>query len=96
MSKKYKIVAVANINGRTYKTADKAATAFALAVSSNRFERHTKKIGHAAYHDTAWFTRHVRGTPIVTVKGIAVYEGLGDIERRAYRRSLKIFKKFLP
>jgi hypothetical protein len=57
LNKKTRIQAVAIIAGQTYRTAEKAAAAWALWCRIRRSERHGQKLGHAAYHDAAWESR---------------------------------------
>lgn len=91
-----RIVSTAYINGRPYKTAKMAAKAFADGLMNRRVDRHSKKIGCAAYHDKAWWDRQTKGMTLVTYGAITMREGESDEEKKAYRRVLPIFKKYLP
>lgn len=94
MSSLVKFQTSVTIRGRTYRTAKHAAEAYGLAVLSRFEDKHTKKIGHAAYHDQKWFQRHYGGN---TVKSgfLEFLEGLPPTAERAARRSLPIFKRYL-
>ena len=91
-----KIMPAAFINGRPYKTAKMAATIFAEGVANRQFDRRSKKIGHAAHHDTEWWERHLKGMTLSTYGRLTFRKGKSDKERKAYRRALPIFQRYLP
>lgn len=57
LNRKVQIRNVAVIGNQTYRTAEAAARAWAQWFDIRMHERHTKKIGHAAYHDQTWYNR---------------------------------------
>lgn len=57
LNKKVKMVLVAVIGKQTYRTAEKAAAAWALWFMARMHARKTKALGHAAYHDSVWYNR---------------------------------------
>ena len=93
---KVKIIPVAVIGNKAYKTAKKAAEAYAYMVYRNANKRQTKKIGHAAYHHVKWMSWHFQNTTTVRQGPLEFIDGLNYTEAKAYRRSLKIFQKVLP
>lgn len=52
-----RVQTIVTIGRSTYRTAQRAAEAWAQMVSISFHERHTRRIGYAAYHDQAWAAR---------------------------------------
>lgn len=92
-------VPVARIRGKAYKTARQASVAWAEAVMKEIDDRHTQKIGEAAYHDAKWYHWHYGQSPAVTVTypGLVmeVIDGLPYTVAKAARRALPIFRQYL-
>lgn len=91
---KIKVQPVVYINGRGYKTARKACLAWAESVYWRMYQQHTKKIGHAAYHDEAWCARNEydSNSKAITAGGVVVYYAEPrKAVQKAFRRSIKIF-----
>jgi len=57
INKTTRIVPVAVIANRCYRTAQTAAVAWSEWCAIRRHERHSQILGHAAYHDAAWAAR---------------------------------------
>lgn len=59
-----RVQTVVTIAGSTYRTAERAAAAWANWVNISFHERHTERLGYAAYHDAAWAARtaHFKAT----------------------------------
>jgi len=98
--KTVQVVTAVRIGGRSYRTAEGAARAFASEIWEKMLDRRSLKIGHAAHHDTAWYNRQVGNQPTETVNyqglTLTVLTGHNAVQERAYRRSIGIFKKVLP
>jgi hypothetical protein len=52
-----KVQTTVTIGGSTYRTAQRAAEAWANWVRIEFHEKHTRRLGYAAYHDWAWVKR---------------------------------------
>jgi hypothetical protein len=92
-----KIVPAAYISGRPYKTAKMATAAFVQELLYRQVDRRDKKIRLLGIDDdTEWWERHMKGMKLVHYGAIAMLEGQSDKERKAYRRALPIFQRYLP
>jgi hypothetical protein len=92
---KVKIQPTVYINGRGYKTARKACLAWAEGVYCRMYERHTKKIGYAAYYDKAWCERNEydNNSKTNTCGGVVYYADPRKAVDKAFRRSINIFNE---
>ena len=94
----HKFIVAVKIGDSTYKSAHRAAEAWGMEIYRRMYNRHSKKIGCAAYHDAAWSARNEwdAQSNCVNAGPLVVYQDMRVAQKKAYRRSLKIFKKVLP
>lgn len=83
-------VTIVKIDGRKYSTATGAARAWAFMVWNDMITRKKQKLSHSDWQKWLYSSaKTVQRGPLELVEH-------WSHEERAYRRSLKIFKKILP
>lgn len=90
---KVKVITTVKIDGSKYSTATGAARAWASSVWVNRCSYKNRTLSESAYRD--WEERHAAMSKTVQ-QGPFTFIERWDYVDRAYRRSLKIFKRILP
>jgi hypothetical protein len=90
---KVKVITAVKIDGSKYSTATGAARAWASSIWMNRCSYKKRTMSAPAYR--AWEQRHVAMSNTAQQGPLTFIESWDYVDR-AYRRSLKIFKRILP
>jgi hypothetical protein len=90
---KVKVITAVKIDGSKYSTATGAARAWASMTWMEHMFHKKRTLSDSAYR--AWEQRHVALSKTVQAGSLQLVDSW-NYEDRAYRRSLKIFKRILP
>lgn len=82
------------IGYRTYRSAKRAAAAYANHLYNVYYRKHKHRIGAYPDQDPVWWARNgFDPQNVVSAGGLELNTGMTKMEQRIYRRSLPIFQR---